>query len=69
MDACCPSPSNPIIPLTENNKMERLSLYLLMIGEIGAAIGRAYVFGFMTGALHLVSMWIDYMGYATMHFC
>ena len=40
-----------------------------MFGEVGAAIGRAYVFGFLTGALHLISMWVDYMGYATMHFC
>ena len=40
-----------------------------MFGEIGAAVGRAYVFGFLTGALHMISMWIDYMGYATMHFC
>ena len=40
-----------------------------MYGEIGAAIGRAYVFGFLTGAMHMISMWIDYMGYATMHYC
>lgn len=46
-----------------------MALYLLMWGEVGAALGRTYVFGFLTGALHLVSLWIDYMGYATMHFC
>ena len=46
-----------------------MALRAIMFGEIGAAVGRAYVFGFMTGALHLISMWIDYMGYATMHFC
>ena len=40
-----------------------------MFGEIGVAIGRMYVFGFLTGTLHLLSMWIDYLGYATMHFC
>ena len=40
-----------------------------MIGEVGAAVGRAYIFGFLTGSLHLISMWIDYMGYATMHHC
>ena len=69
MDGCCPTADNPVIPLTKNNYLERLALRLIMLGEIGAAIGRAYVFGFMTGALHLISMWIDYMGYATMHFC
>lgn len=40
-----------------------------MYGEIGAALCRAYTFGFLTGLLHLISMWIDYLGYATMHYC
>ena len=69
IEGCCPNIDTPVIPLTKNNNLERQALRLIMYGEIGAAIGRAYVFGFMTGALHLISMWIDYMGYATMHFC
>ena len=40
-----------------------------MYGEVGAALGRAYVFGFLVGVMHMISLWIDYMGYATMHFC
>ena len=40
-----------------------------MVGEVGAAMARAYVFGFLNGMLHLISLWIDYMGYATMHHC
>ena len=40
-----------------------------MYGEIGAALCRAYTLGFLTGVLHLISMWIDYLGYATMHYC
>ena len=66
---CCPSPDEPVIePNTKTLKM-RSALQAIMYGEIGAAIGRAYIFGFTTGLFHLVSMWIDYMGYATMHFC
>ncbi len=44
-------------------------MYTLMCGEVGAAIGRAYTLSFLTGLLHLISMWIDYLGYATMHYC
>jgi len=40
-----------------------------MYGEIGAALCRAYTLGLLTGLLHLISMWIDYLGYATMHYC
>ena len=68
-DGCCPTADNPVITETEKNRLDRVALKLLMVGEVGAAIGRAYVFGFLTGALHLISMWVDYMGYATMHFC
>jgi len=69
MEGCCPSPDTPVITPNDKTMYFRTTLRAIMYGEIGAAIGRAYVFGFMTGALHLVSMWIDYMGYATMHFC
>ena len=40
-----------------------------MYGEIGMALCRAYTLGFFTGLLHLITMWIDYLGYATMHYC
>ena len=40
-----------------------------MYGEIGQALCRAYTLGFLTGVLHLITMWIDYLGYATMHYC
>jgi len=40
-----------------------------MYGEVGQALCRAYTLGFLTGVLHLITMWIDYLGYATMHYC
>ena len=40
-----------------------------MIGEIGAAIGQIFIFGFMQGSQQLIFMWIDYMAYASMHYC
>jgi hypothetical protein len=69
MDSTCFSVDEPVIPLSDKNLRLRLALKALMIGELGAAVGRAYVFGFMTGAMHLLSIWIDYMGYASMHYC
>ena len=69
MEGCCPNADSSVISPTKNVARERLALKALMYGEIGVAIGRGFVFGFMTGALHLLSMWIDYMGYATMHYC
>jgi len=69
MDSTCFSVDEPVIPLSDKNLRFRLALRALMFGELGAAISRAYVFGFMTGAMHLLSIWIDYMGYASMHYC
>lgn len=40
-----------------------------MYGDVGMAICKAYTLSFYTGVLHLISLWIDYMGYATMHYC
>ena len=69
MNGCCPSPDDPVIVPNEKTAKMRSALHSIMYGEIGAAIGRAFIFGFTTGVAHLISMWIDYMGYATMHYC
>ena len=69
MEGCCPSADYPVIMPNTKTSKQRIALKSIMYGEIGAAIGRAYVFGFLTGAMHMISMWIDYMGYATMHYC
>ena len=66
---CCPSPSNPVIEPNSKTQKERLTLYAIMYGEVGSALCRAYTLGFLTGLLHLISLWIDYLGYATMHYC
>ena len=69
METCCPRADNPMIKLDLHHKKLQLALRLIYFGEIGASIARANLFGFMSGVLHLISVWIDYMGYATMHFC
>ena len=69
MEECCPSPDFPVINPTSKTIKYRKALQAIMYGEVGAAVARAYVFGFLTGVMHMISMWIDYMGYATMHYC
>ena len=66
---CCPSPDQPVIQPTEKTTRYRKALYAFMFGEIGGAIARAYIFGLLTGIFHLISIWIDYSAYATMHYC
>ena len=58
-----------MLPLNEHTIPERRALKLIMIGDFGAALARIYIFGFLNGSMHLVSMWIDYIGFATMNFC
>lgn len=41
----------------------------MFYGDILVAICRAMLFDMMTGLFHGIVIWIDYMGYATMHFC
>ena len=69
METCCPRADNPMIKLDDKTGKLQTALRMVYFGEIGAAIARANLFGFMSGVLHLISVWIDYMGYATMHYC
>ena len=66
---CCPSPDQAVIIPDRSLERQRKALYALMYGEVGVALCRAYTLGFFTGLLHLITMWIDYLGYATMHYC
>ena len=66
---CCPTADSPAIVPNPKTLRERDVLYALMYGDVGAAICRGYIFGFMAGVPSLINVWIDYLGYATMHFC
>lgn len=69
MDGCCPSADEPVIPCAKHLELKRKALYALTWGEGAASVCYGYIFGFEAGLLHLVSVWINYMGYATMHYC
>jgi hypothetical protein len=66
---CCPSPDHPIIPNAKHLETKRKALYAIMWGDVFASICMGFIFGINQGLLRLVTVWIDYMGYATMHFC
>jgi hypothetical protein len=69
METCCPRPDQPAIELTKKNEKLRLALRIIYIGEVAAVVASSNLFGFLRGILHLFSCWIDYMGYATVHYC
>ena len=66
---CCPSPNNPVIVPTPKTTRMRNAMYTFAWGEVGVAIGHAFIFGFIMGIFHLVVVWINYTNYATMNFC
>lgn len=67
---CCPHPSLSVIqPNTPKLTLYRKLLLYVVYGEIGNSICKGILFGPISGLFNLVSIWIDYMGYATMHYC
>lgn len=67
---CCPAPTlNPEVELNDTTRKYRSVLKLLVYGEFGAMIGQAYIFGIVSGAMHLFHVWIGYAAFATMNPC
>ena len=66
---CCPHPSASIIQPTGQAGFYRKFLLWVVYGEIVNSVFKAVLFGILSGVFNLVSIWIDYMGYATMHYC
>lgn len=44
-------------------------MYGIIWGEVAHVICRMILFGMYYGMFQLINVWIDYMAYATMHFC
>lgn len=66
---CCPSPSQSVIPPVGDAAKARKALYAAMWGEVACSVAKLMLFGTFSGLLNLISVWICYMAYATMHFC
>ncbi len=66
---CCPSPRDSVIQPIGPTVLYRKLLLWICYGEIGNCIFKGILFGVISGIFNLVSLWIDYLGYATMHYC
>lgn len=67
---CCPPPQKSVIqPEGGSLKHLRSGLKMLIYGELLACCLKMILFDPFTGLIAAVAIWIDYMGYATMHFC
>ena len=66
---CCPHPDGSVIQPVGAAGKWRYALKLVIYGEIACTIMRMIIFDPMHGLFNAIAIWIDYMGYATMHFC
>jgi hypothetical protein len=66
---CCPSPSDSVIVPNSKTAFKRKLLLWCVYGEAVNTIFKVVLFGMVNGLFNLISIWITYMGYATMHFC
>ena len=66
---CCPSAEHSVIPCTPELAPFRKALHVVYYTEIVSTLLRMFLFGLFNGLLNLITVWIVWMGYATMHFC
>ena len=68
---CCPHPDDAVIvePMPDDARKWRKALLCVVWGEVAAVVMKCLVFDPMHGLFSALAIWIDYMGYATMHFC
>ena len=66
---CCPSPEHSVIPEDERTRTFRKILYAIIWGDVLVAAGKIFLFSPFDAIMQGITIWIDYIGYATMHFC
>ena len=67
---CCPHPGDAVInPIPEGAGRWRKALLCVVWGEVVAVVCKMILFDPMHGLFAALAIWIDYLGYATMHFC
>lgn len=69
MEFCCPSPEHPVIALNSTTIKHRKKLRYLMYGEVGVCLAKSILYSPISGIMQLITLWMLYMGWATMHFC
>ena len=69
MTDCCPSPEFPVILPQAENLRHRKQLRYLFYGQIFIIFGKTLTMGVLSGILQLITLWILYTSWATMHYC
>ena len=69
MEFCCPSPEHPAISPSPLSLRHRKNLRYLMYGQAGVCLAKMILYSPFAGIMQLITLWIIYMGWATMHFC
>ena len=66
---CCPNPDNTVIQPDAKAWSLRKQLRFVIFGEIFAVVAKFILLSPFSGLMQLISMWIVYVAWATMHFC
>ncbi len=66
---CCPSPQNPVIQPDQKAFAHRKNIRFLIYGQLFTMIGKFILLGPLSGIMQLISVWIVYSSWASMHFC
>eukprot|EP00349_Pseudokeronopsis_sp_Brazil_P006548 CAMPEP_0202966778 /NCGR_PEP_ID=MMETSP1396-20130829/11338_1 /ASSEMBLY_ACC=CAM_ASM_000872 /TAXON_ID= /ORGANISM="Pseudokeronopsis sp., Strain Brazil" /LENGTH=124 /DNA_ID=CAMNT_0049691017 /DNA_START=12 /DNA_END=386 /DNA_ORIENTATION=- len=69
MEFCCPSPEHTAFIPDTLSLRHRKNLRFIMYGQVGVAFAKMVLYSPLSGLLQLITLWIAYMAWATMHFC
>lgn len=69
MEFCCPSPEHPVIIPDSASLKHRRNLRYLMYGQAFVCLSKMILYSPISGIFQLITLWIIYMAWATMHFC
>lgn len=69
MEFCCPNPEHPVISTTPQTLKHRRMLRYVLYGCCYVVLVKFFIWGTLSGILSLISVWIAYNAWATMHFC
>lgn len=66
---CCPQPKMSVIrPIGMAGKLRKYIKWIT-IGEVVVCVLHMMIFDIQSGFMQSIDVWIDFMAYATMHFC
>ena len=68
-EICLPDPANSVIPEDNDTAPYRQKLEWLMKGQMVYILFKMALFGIIAGVFQLMTLWMIYLAWSTMHFC